>query len=247
MPDDIETMWSDVYPDEGDEPRIITEEQAMGWCEAGDVEVDDSYAERIWLSGDIDVFGVTAGDVSFNENYQIPKDRPLVPDQGWLNIGCGGDDFEWPTEPGLYDTGGGYEMVSGKIEAQWAARYVGTDPEGRFLYEMTQDFDYRKAVFEGGTYLLDYQAEDEWGYVWVGSGDYFDAVTVTESEGLVVLIDPSMPVGPGNVEPIDAYVNMGFYLYDDETGALVDWIHIEGNFTPDGGGPTVDPDSTCNG
>jgi len=85
-------------------------------------------------------------------------------------------------------------MVSGKLETQWDVKYVGTDPAGRFLYEMTQDFDYKKAVFEGGTYWLEYRAEDDWEYVWDGSGDYFDAVTVTEFEGLVVLIDPSMPV-----------------------------------------------------
>lgn len=166
-----------------------------------------------------------------SEAYKLPADRPLVEDQGWLNIGCGGGDFEWPTESGDYEIPGTlYEMYSGKLDAKWVAKYVGEDTDGRWLYEMTQDFDWKKAVFESGTNYLHYQAEDDWYHEWVGSGDYFDTEATGRMDALVRVVNPHEPIGPGNVEPVDGSIHMAFDIYD-ETGTRVDWLNIEGTFT----------------
>ncbi len=185
--------------------------------------------------------------VSFSETYQLPGDRPLVEDQGWLNIGCGGGEFEWPTEPGVYETPGVlYEMDSGKLDASWKAKYVGEGTDGRWLYEMTQDFDLKKAVFESGTNWLYYEAEDDWYFEWIGSGDYFDVESAVDFDRVVVgVVNPYEPIGPGNVEPVNGDINTSFFLYDDATGELADWITIDGTFTD--GEFAGTQEGTCNG
>lgn len=183
--------------------------------------------------------------LKFSETYKLPSDRPLVEDQGWFNVGCGGGEFEWPTEPGVYETPGTlYEMYSGKLDATWEAKYAGQDADGNWLYDMTQDFDWKKAVFESGTQWLHYQVEDDWYFDWVGSGDYFDTAAIGQMDALVRVINPYEQIAPGNVEPVDGSIHMAFDIYD-ETGTLADWINVEGTFTD--GEFFGTQEGTCNG
>ena len=154
---------------------------------------------------------------SFSETYRLPEDRPLVIDQGWLNVGC--DDVL-------------YEMYSGKLDAKWKAKYVGEDEDGNWLYQMTQDFDWKNAVFESH--------DDDSG----PTGDYFDVESAADMDALVRVVDPYGPIWPGNVEPIDGQIEMYFYFYDTE-GDLADWITISDTNT--NGEFGVKQEGTCNG
>lgn len=171
--------------------------------------------------------------VDFNESYKMPEDRPLVEaiDPGWLNIGCGGGDFVWPDEPGIYEEPGVlYEMASGKLDAKWKAKFIGFDDDGAWLYEMTQDFVWKDAVFEGGTNYLHYVNEEEWWREWVGSGEFFDLVAGDVTFDVVVrVVDQSGEIWPGNIEPVDGYVHFEFSIFDD-SGARVDWALMDGEF-----------------
>ena len=171
--------------------------------------------------------------VDFNESYEMPADRPLVEaiDPGWLNIGCGGGEFESPEEPGTYpEPGVLYEMTSGELKAKWKAKFVGVDADGAWLYEMTQDFDWKNAVFEGGTNSIHISTDGDWSREWVGSGEFFDLVAGDiEFDVLVRVVNPYGEIWPGNIEPIDGRVSYEFALFD-ETGERVDWVLMDGEF-----------------
>ena len=264
MDDYTESLHTD-YPDPPEDPNeppedpfIVSEQDVMEWCATGDVPVPEDwfYYQTELISGDVEVSSAMPSDVSFKETYVIPRDTTLLPDLGWLNIGCQGDpNFVWPPEddvwtetpidPGEATPGILYEMISGKLNVSWDFDYQGIDGEGRETYWLTQIFTWDKAVFESGTDYLWYWAPDDWHFEWRGSGDYFDVTSDVLFEGLVYAADPTETVSLENMAPIDATVHMSFDIYDDDTGDLVDWILIEGSMTSDG--ENVDISGTCGG
>jgi hypothetical protein len=181
-----------------------------------------------------------ATDVSLNEDYKIPSQTALVPDPGWLNVGCNNPNLPDPNDPnaysapGRYPVGVTYDVETGTLKTKFKADYLGLDDEGQELYSITQSFDFKKAVFQLYDLDINWRAGDDWEYVQEPTGEFFyDESEQYIRDVVAIRLDPGEPVSPMNVAPIEGPIHLEFRFFSVVDGSPGHWLVLDGTLPDD--------------